>query len=152
MELKRHRFLRVSLQIEKLYKCRCIKVEGDLIDEPARLPRSLAGVYFLILENICQKEQRGRTVAETFLKWLIYARGACSSVTIVACSGTRSTERRSLFISDDLDTCSTLMIHDKAFDRSRFAHLSVRKFLELEPDYTPSEVNRSILERLIHML
>ena len=131
---------------------RCIKADGDPMDEPARLPRSLAGVHYLILGNFCQISQRGRTVAETFLKWLICAKNASSSVTIAACSGTRSTEHRSLFISDVLDICSTLMIHDEAFDRSRFAHLSVRKFLELQLGYTPSEVNRSVLERLIHAL
>lgn len=37
-------------------------------------------------------------------------------------------------------------------NRFRFAHLSVREFLESRPGYTPSEANRSVLERSLQTL
>lgn len=147
MKLTRHRFLWVSLQIESLCDSRRIKIEGDLVDELARLPQSLAEMYSLILENIGQIEQRGRTVAKTMFRWLLCTDDAGSDVTIAACSRTMSTEYQSLSIPDILDVCSTLVIYDEALDSFRFSHLSVQEFLESRPGYTPSEANRYILER-----
>ena len=142
----------MSLQIENLCDSRRIKVEGDLVDELARLPRSLADMYSLLLENIGQIEQRGRTIAETVLKWLLCTKDASSRVTIAACSETTSTERGRLSISDILDVCSTLVVHDEELDRFQFAHLSIREFLESQPGYAPSEANRSVLERSLQTL
>ena len=146
------RFLWVSLQIENLCDNRRIKVEGDLVDELARLPRSLADMYSLLLENIGQIEQRGRTIAETVLKWLLCTTDASSRVTIAACSETTSAERGCLSILDILDVCSTLVLYDEALDGFQFAHLSIREFLESQPGYAPSEANRSILERCLQTL
>ena len=147
MKLKIHRFLWVKLQIENLCDSRRIKIEGDLVDELARLPRSLADMYSLILKNIGHIEQRGRTLAEIVMKWLLCTEDASSGTTIALCSGSLSSGQRSLSISDILDVCSTLVVYDEALDRFRFAHLSVREFLESQQAYTPSEANRSILER-----
>ena len=138
----------MSLQIESLCDSRRIKIEGDLVDELARLPRSLAGMYSLILENIGQIEQRGRTVAKTMFKWLLCTNDATSQVTIAACLRAVSNEYRCLSIPDILDVCSTLVVFDEALDRFRFAHLSVREFFESQPGYTPSEANKFVLERL----
>ena len=149
---KIYRFLWVSLQIESLCDSRRIKIEGDLVDELARLPRSLAGMYSLILENIGQIEQHGRTIAETMFRWLLCTYDASSRVTIAVCSGTMSTEHRRLSIPDILDVCSNLVVYDEASDRFRFAHLSVREFLESQPGYTPSEAKKWILERLLQKL
>ena len=146
------RFLWVSLQIENLCDSRRIKVEGDLVDELARLPRSLADMYSLLLGNISQIEQRGRTLAETVLKWLLCTKDAGSRVTIAACSETTSTERGSLSIPDILDVCSTLVVYDEALNRFQFAHLSIREFLESQPGYAPSEANRFVLERTLQTL
>lgn len=146
------RFLWVSLQIENLCDSRRIKVEGDLVDELARLPRSLADMYSLLLENISQIEQRGRAIAKTVLKWLLCTKDASSRVTIGACSETTSTERGCLSIPDILDVCSTLVVYDEWLDRFQFAHLSIREFLETQPGYAPSEANRSILERSLRTL
>ena len=140
------RFLWVSLQIENLCDSSRIKVEGDLVDELARLPRSLADMYSLLLENIDRIEQRGRTIAKTVLKWLLCTKDASSRATIAACSKTTSSEHGSFSIPDVLDVCSTLVIYDEALDRFQFAHLSIREFLESQPDYDPSEANRSVLE------
>ena len=146
------RFLWVSLQIENLCDSRRIKVEGDLVDELARLPRSLADVYSILLERIGQIERRGRTIAETVLKWLLCTKDASSRVTIAACSETTSTERGYLSIPDILDVCSTLVVYDEALDGFHFAHLSIREFLESQPGYAPSEANISVLERSLQTL
>ena len=142
----------MSLQIENLCDSRRIKVEGDLVDELARLPRSLADMYSILLENIGQIEERGRTIAETVLKWLLCTKDASSRVTIAACSKTASSEHRYPSIPDILDVCSTLVVHDEGLDRFQFAHLSIREFLESQPGYAPSEANRSVLERSLQTL
>ena len=152
MKLKTCRFLWVSLQIDNLCDSRRIKVEGDLVDELARLPRNLADMYARILENIARIKRRGRTVAETVLKWLMCTQDARSHVAIAAASEKGSTEHRHLSIPDILDVCSTLVVYDKALDRFRFAHLSIREFLESQPGYTPSEANRSFVERSLQTL
>ena len=142
----------MSLQIENLCDSRRIKIEGDLVNELTRLPRTLADMYALILENIRQIEQRGRTVAEKVFKWLICTRNASSRLTIAACSEELLTHRQSVSISDILDVCSTLVIYDEALDKFRFAHLSIREFLESQPGYTPSEANRCVLEQSLQIL
>ena len=152
MLLRMCRFLWVSLQLENLCDNRRIKIEGDLVDELARLPRNLADMYARILENIGRIERRGRTVAETVLKWLVCTQDARSSVTIAAVSEKGSTEHRCLSVSDILDVCSTLIIYDEVSDRFRFAHLSIREFLESQPGYTPSEANRAVLQLSLQTL
>lgn len=152
MKLTNHRFLWVSMQIESLCDSRRVKLQGDLVDALARLPRSLAGMYTLILENIGQIDQRGRTVAETIFRWLLCTKDARSSVTIAACSRAISIESRNLSIPDILDVCSTLVVYDESLDRFRFAHLSAREFFESQPGYTPSEANRSILETSLQIV
>ncbi|CAD6592435.1 MAG: hypothetical protein ASARMPRED_006266 [Alectoria sarmentosa] len=135
-------FLWVNMQIESLCDSRRVKLQGDLVDALARLPRSLTGMYTLILENIGQIDQRGRTVAETIFRWLLCTKDATSSVIIAACSRAISIESRNLSIPDILDVCSTLVVYDESLDRFRFAHLSVREFFESQPGYTPSQANR----------
>ncbi len=147
MKLTINRFLWVSLQIENLCDSRRIKIEGDIVDELARTPRSLTEMYSLTLKNIADIEQRGRTLAETMLKWLLCTTDASLRVTIAACSGIEPIENGSLSVSDILDVCSTLVIYDQALDRFQFAHLSVREFLESQQGYSPSEANRSVLEK-----
>lgn len=152
MKLTVHRFLWVNLQIESLCDNRRIKLEEDLVDELARLPQSLAGMYSVILGNIGRIEQRGRTVAKTMFKWLLCTDDASSEVTLAACSGTASTECRSLSVSDVLDVCSNLVVYDKPVDTFRFAHLSVREFLESQPGYTLFEANKSVCEKALRTL
>lgn len=119
----------MSLQTESLCDSQRIKIEDDLVDELAVVPRSLAGMYALTLENISQIEQRGRTVAETVFRWLLCTKDAGSVVTIEACSGTISTEWRSLSVPDILNVCSNLVVYDDTSDNFRFAHVSVRESL-----------------------
>ena len=152
MKLTKYRFLWVSLQIESLCDSRRIKIEGDLVDELARLPRSLAGMYSLTLENISQIEERGRTLAEAVLRWLLCTEDAGINVTIEACFKTTSAGRKELFIADILDVCSTLVVYDEVSYTFRFAHLSVREFLESQPGYTLSEANMTFAERSLQLL
>ena len=142
----------MNLQIQNLCDSRRIKVEDDLLEELTRLPQTLVGMYSLILENISQIEQHGRSVAESALKWLLCTKDSSSITTIAACSAITLTERRTLSIQHILDLCSNLVVYDEALDRFRFAHLSVQEFLESRPGYTPSEVNQSIAKRSLQIL
>jgi ankyrin repeat protein len=139
----------VSLQIQNLCDAGRIKVEEDLMDELARLPRSLAGMYSLILDSISQIEKHGRTIAETMLRWLLCTEDATSKTTIAACSGTSLTGRENLSIEDVLNLCCNLVVYDESVDTFRFAHLSVREYLESQPGYTLLEANICLLERFL---
>lgn len=118
------------------------------MDELARLPQSLAGMYSLIFDSISQIEKHGRTIAETMLRWLLCTKDATSKTTIAACSGKSSTGRENLSIKDFLNLCCNLVVYDVSVDTFRFAHLSVREYLESRPGYTLSENNMFLLERL----
>ena len=142
----------MNLQIQNLCDSRRIKVEDDLLEELTRLPQTLAGMYSLILENISRIEQHGRTVAETALRWLLCTKDSSSKTIIAACSATNVTERRSLSVHDVLDVCSNLVIYDEPLDEFRFAHLSVREFLESQTAYTSSEANQSVARRSLQSL
>ena len=146
------RFLWVNLQIQNLCDSRRIKVEDDLLEELTKLPQTLAGMYSLILENISQIEQHGRSIAETALRWLLCTKDSSSKTIIAACSATNSTERRTLSVHDVLDVCSNLVVHDEALNRFRFAHLSVREFLESQPGYTSSEANQAVARSSLQIL
>ena len=142
----------MNLQIQNLCDSRRIKVEDDLLKELTRLPQTLAGMYSLILENISQIEQHGRSIAETALKWLLCTFDSSSKTTIAACSAENSGECRTRSVHDVLDVCSNLVIYDEALDEFRFAHLSVREFLESQPGYNSSEANQSVARRSLQSL
>jgi hypothetical protein len=146
-----YRFLWVSLQIQNLCDGRRIKIEEDLVDELAKLPRSLTKMYSLILDNISQVERHGRTIAETVLRWLICTEDATSETTIAVCSEMSSTGNTNLSVEDNLDLCCNLVVFDEAMDTFRFAHLSVQEYLELQSGFTQSEANTFLLERLFRI-
>ena len=150
--LNAYRFLWVNLQIQNLCDSRRIKVEDDLLEELSRLPQTLAGMYSLILENISQIEQHGRSVAELALKSLLCTLDSSSKTIIAVSSAENPRECRTLSIHDVLDVCSNLVVYDEALDRFRFAHLSVREFLESQTSYTSSEVNLSVARILLQIL
>ena len=109
-------------------------------------------MYSLILENISQIEQHGRSVAETALKWLLCTKDSSSETIIAACSVEKLTERRTLSIHEVLDVCCNLVVYDEALHKFRFAHLSVQEFLESQPGYTSSETNQFVARRSLQSL
>ena len=142
----------MNLQIQNFCDSRRIKVEEDLLQELTKLPKGLAGMYSVMLGNISQIEQHGRSIAETALKWLLCAFKSSSTTIIAACSAENSRECRTLSVHDVLDVCSNLVIYDEACDEFRFAHLSVQEFLESQPGYTSSEANQFVARRSLQSL
>ncbi|KAL9612145.1 MAG: hypothetical protein Q9167_003261 [Letrouitia subvulpina] len=123
-------------------------LEEDLRHELQRLPRSLDEMYSLILDKTLHMERFGLTVAEMALRWLLYAIEAGSMITRALCAAASSMKSCDLSIQNILDTCSNLVSYDKRTDTFRFAHLSVREFLESKPGYGRGEATISILKVL----
>ncbi len=141
----------MSLQIQNLCDGHRIRIEEDLVRELARLPKSLAGIYSQIMDNISQIETRGRNIAETVLRWLLCTQEASPRIAIPLCSRKSSTELRDVTIQNILDVCCNLVVFDERLRKFRFTHLSVREYLESQPRFTASDANSWLVEKLFEI-
>lgn len=138
------RFLWASLQIQNLCDPERMIVASDVEDALARLPPTLFQLYKAIMERIDRIASHGRTLAKKALRWLLCAREPLTSETLVEMLGSRGPDDpQALQILKDeiLSLCCNLVVLDNAFDVFRFAHASVRDFLEDQPDFAFSEIN-----------
>jgi hypothetical protein len=82
--------------------------------------------------------EAGRATISNILKWLLFAQTQMKSFelcTAVAMDLPISAEE--LNKEHILDLCHNFVVFDSAFDTFRFAHLSVREFLETRAEYAP---------------
>lgn len=144
------RFRWVSLQIQNLCDSRRIKYAEDIGEELARLPKTLVESYETIYQSISNSGYTSRTVAERVLRWLICAQRPLKSQELIAAVSMDSRGTiLSSSIEDLLDACCNLVVIDLEMDVFRFAHLSVREYLESRKDYTLSDAHALVLERCL---
>ncbi|ETS73751.1 hypothetical protein PFICI_14697 [Pestalotiopsis fici W106-1] len=130
-------FLWAALQMQNLCSPR-IKFEADVLYELQKMPKRLQDVYTDIYEQIQTIAVPSRRIATTALQWLLCAKGRLSSedfITAVSVSETDTSIR--LSAAQLLDICGNLVVLDTDLNVFRFAHLSVREFLEGKPEYAP---------------
>ena len=93
-------------------------------------------------ELISYPEELGRNIIETTMKFLLCAQKTMQTSdflwTIAFKLGVPSED-----ITKDviLDLCRNLVVQDEGLDTLRFAHLSVREFLEKRPEFSESSCN-----------
>jgi len=144
------RFRWVSLQIQNLCDSRRIKYAEDIIGELGRLPKTLIESYEAIYQSISNSGYTSRTIAEKVLKWLVCAQRPLKSQELIAAVSVDSQDTfLSSSVEDLLDTCCNMVVLDLELDVFRFAHLSVREYLESRGDYTLSNVHALALERCL---
>ncbi|KAH0536664.1 hypothetical protein FGG08_006490 [Glutinoglossum americanum] len=142
-------FLWVSLQLQNLCSNR-IKLERDLREELGSLPQGLMSIYSEIFKEISNLGPSSRTIAERSLKWILCSQRRLSVSEFLAAISTDSegtlTEVRK---ENVLRICCNLIVLDLELDIFRFAHLSVREFLEGQEEYTSTAANALAAERCL---
>lgn len=125
------RFRLVSLHIEALCNSQQIRSAEDVYQALGKLPKKLHDSYDHILSQIFNSEASTQELASRVIKWLWCAQTQLSTkrfINIVK-SGP-SNWSRTITVSDVLRACCNLVILDSEQDTFRFAHLSVREYLE----------------------
>ncbi|CAG9938653.1 unnamed protein product [Clonostachys rosea f. rosea IK726] len=142
----------VSLQLQALQKCRS---EEAIMERLGQLPRTLGDLYQELVVKMENFEAiSDRDLAKNSLSWLLCSHAQLTSEAFLAAVSTRK-DGESEAISRDqlLDLCCNLVIFDEALDVFRFAHLSVREFLEthelFKSDFINSRVAEACLIRIV---
>lgn len=107
--------------------------------------------YDLILKQISNSQYPNPDLALRALKWLLCARHKLYTIEFIAAisvdlSGKCTYTRK----EDVLSICCNLVVHDPEEDTFRFAHLSVREYLEALPEYGVQNINAFALERCLN--
>lgn len=134
----------VSLQIENLCNAQRIKIEEDVRQEVGLLPSTLAESYNILYQRITMLAPRSRQVADIVFKWLLCAQTLLDveKLTTIVES---ATQLESLSINNIFDICSFMIVVDD-HNVVRFAHLSVREYLEQLPIFSPEQCHSLALE------
>ena len=124
------------MQLQNLCSLR-LNVEEELLEELGRLPQDLADTYAQIFEHVRSLGSQSRGIAERSLKWLLCQARELSEEEFVAAISIGS-ERESLNLTKEtiLFICGNLVMFDHELKVFRFAHLSVREYLETRSEFT----------------
>ncbi|CAI6080012.1 unnamed protein product [Clonostachys chloroleuca] len=133
----------VSLQLQALQRCRS---EEAIMERLGQLPRTLGDLYQELIVKMENFEATSdRELAKNSLSWLLCSHAQLTSEAFLAAVST-SKDGESEAISRDqlLDLCCNLVIFDEALDVFRFAHLSVREFLETHELFKSESINSRV--------
>ncbi|TGO19455.1 hypothetical protein BTUL_0004g00930 [Botrytis tulipae] len=120
----------VTLQIQQL--CKQVRVKGDIDSVLRKLPKSLEASYHLVYQDIMDMEEPSQKAAIRTLQVLLSTREKLGLDEMLA-AVTVDIDTNEVLIStvyELLDICCNLIIFDEEERILRFAHLSVREFLE----------------------
>ena len=123
-----------SLQLDVL---RALKRDEDVRARLGRLPPKLEQLYLEAYENLISDQgPLSRAIIDNALKWLLCAQQKLrASDFLVAVAANLDTSEGDITNDDLLDLCNNFVVYDDEQDVFRFAHLSVREFLEKMPDF-----------------
>ncbi|KAF5867477.1 putative ankyrin repeat protein [Botrytis fragariae] len=120
----------VTLQIQQL--CKQVRVKGDIDSVLRKLPKSLEESHHLVYQDIMNMEEPSQKAAIRTLQVLLSTRRKLSQIEMLA-AVTVDIDTNDVLVStvdELLDVCCNLIIFDEEERILRFAHLSVREFLE----------------------
>ena len=124
------------MQVQNLCSLR-LNVEEDLVNELGKLPEDLADTYTQIFEHVGRLAPQSCVIAERSLKWLLcQAKEFSEAEFLAAVSIGTEGESCSLTKETILFICGNSVMFDHALKVFRFAHLSVREYLEAQPKFT----------------
>ena len=127
-----------------------IMLVDDVITELGQLPKSLLDLHAIAHKRIESSGPSSRALAERTLKWLLYAnRPLQVDEFIAAVSVDPNGNCGEMGYRAVLNVCSNLVILDAELNIFRFAHLSVREYLETRDDYAAISSNYLIARRCI---
>ena len=118
-----------------------------------RLPTTLSELYALIFDQISRTETQGREIAKIVLKWLLCSQRPLSTHEMIefACPCSGSAATIGLDTAEILSLCCNLVLHDTELDTFRFAHVSVREYLETRADFEASSLHTLAVERCLEI-
>ncbi len=122
-----------SLQLDVV---RALKCDEDIRTKLGTLPPKLEQLYVEVYDNLISPQgDVGRSIIDNALKWLLCAQEELrASNFLVAVAANLGTDRD---LSKDklLELCNNLVVYDDGLEVFRFAHLSVREFLENKSEF-----------------
>ena len=116
-----------------------MKLDADVRSTLGRLPPKLEQLYLEIYEKriISYPGEAGRSTLGNALRWLLCSqRQMKSSEFCLAVAMNLTASPGGLTIEHILELCHNFVVYDHGLDTFRFAHLSVREFLEKLPEYS----------------
>jgi hypothetical protein len=128
-----------------------MKKAADVRNELGRLPKELADIYAKIYEQV--EEGGDRQFAETALRWLLCSKTPLSTADFLGVVFTDTTEDSPpADAATLLEICCNLLVLDDVLHTFRFAHLSVREYLESRPEYVKIELHKPVAENCLSLL
>lgn len=145
-----YRFSWVKLSIQHL---QLAKQESTVRRQLGKLPIGLAKLYEWIYQSILEYLPEDKVATETIFGWMLCAQESATLELMVAAVRMGSLKgRRDLIESQILDLCCNLVVFDKILSEFRFAHLSVKEYLESRAEFTEEVVNTAAVSRCIDLL
>ncbi|KAF2204425.1 hypothetical protein GQ43DRAFT_493965, partial [Delitschia confertaspora ATCC 74209] len=140
------RFRWASMQLQ--YLC-TFNIDADIPKNLGRLPPDLNTLYANIYDVLSTNPGEVQaTIFRNTLSWLLCAQKTLRSTEFLAViSLTLQASKNEVAVSKDivLNICNNFIVFDSQLDTFRFAHLSVREFLELRQEYKRTATNASFL-------
>jgi hypothetical protein len=136
------------LQLQSLCE---LKTDEAVRERIGRLPPKLEDLYLELYEKVIKyPAEADRQITRITLSWLLCAQRRLKSAEFLAALS--MTPRRyvgQVTKGQVLDLCCNMVVFDSTLDTFRFAHLSVREFLEKQPEYTSTAINSLAAETCI---
>ncbi|KAK8221521.1 hypothetical protein IWZ01DRAFT_43965 [Phyllosticta capitalensis] len=143
-------FLWVTLQLEAIQNTDRIKFDEDVEAAMSHLPRSLTASYDAVHDRVMAMEQTSRKVATSALQWLLCSRRTLNVQEFVAAVSRSDESSLHLSPSRIPSCCCNLIVLDPNLDAFRFAHPSVRRYLESRPEYDAIRINSAVITRCLN--
>ena len=141
---KTTRFRWASLQLQTLCSFR---TDEAILERLGRLPKTLENLYLELYEKLTTTSaDADREVTVNAFSWLLCAQRTLTSVEFLTALSTTPGRQFNLTKEHVLEMCSNMIVFDSTLNTFRFAHLSVREFLEKRPEYTIVATNARAAE------
>ncbi|KAJ4341544.1 hypothetical protein N0V95_007190, partial [Ascochyta clinopodiicola] len=125
-------------------------IDADIQNLLGRLPPGLYDLYGKMYDNLSTAPGELKAmVFKNVLYWLLCAQRTLHTeefLAVVSIDPRKETATSSISKDLVLEICNNFVIFDSELDTFRFAHLSVREFLEKRPGFDASTSNRLISE------
>ena len=134
------RFRWASLQLQSLCS---VRTDEAIRERLGQLPQKLEDLYLELYEKLTKTSANAdREVTINAFSWLLCAQRTLKSGEFLAALSMTPRRQFNLLTKEHiLEMCSNMVVFDSALDTFRFAHLSVREFLEKRPEYTKEATN-----------
>ncbi|KAH7076544.1 hypothetical protein BKA63DRAFT_510284 [Paraphoma chrysanthemicola] len=130
-----------SMQLQNL----CFSLDADIKEKLSQSPPQLYEFYEQMYNKLATDADRHQgTLFKNILRWLLCAQRSMKTtefMRVVSVVSETGQEVGPVSTSLVIDICHNFVVLDPQLDTFRFAHLSVREFLEQRPEYYPQKVH-----------